>query len=88
MKLLLTKHPHKTERTRIRRAWLPRKISDGSREWVIWLRRYVADEIYYARGVSFTGFDYTPRGWHVLRARPVFIVENAKLSHEEGEIKP
>lgn len=69
MKFRLTKEPAPSDRYRVRRAWLPRVVSDGSQTYLIWLRRYIAHEIYLAaHEISMTGLPWTPGGWVIKNA--------------------
>ena len=88
MKIQITEHLMNATRTRIRFAWFPTKVSEGHLEWIVWLEKYEVDEIYYSTGVSFTGYDYTPKGWHAQARRPLHSQNTEGLASTAGSENP
>lgn len=86
MKILKTKHPHKATRIKRRFAWWPVTVTkETGMEWTVWWEHYQTEDVYYSHGESMTGYDYTPRGWHIMNRRPDgFYPENVGvLAHAD-----
>lgn len=72
MRLLFKSQPRSGDvRQRRAFAWLPVEYRHGDgKPAALWLEFYTREE-QFREAYSLTGFDYSPRGWHLLRAIPI-----------------